>query len=304
MKYLMVPISFLLGALAGGLLVRYWRARSDKSDVTTPRQKLKLVAATVFVTTLFIGVSGYAAFRYRFRAKPVSKATTAQAVADFRKAGGSSAAGRKGVPAGGVYTYHAKGFLKVESALMGNLHRQLPKTVPALLIHKKNCWEMGLRLFKEHQRTERYCKGDRGVKLVQRWEKNEMFGIRTFNRQGCGPHGILGPTGKPGSRWTSTWKVLEHKTTMPLPVKRPDLLLRITYVGVTKLTIGGRSVSAHHLQQAADFKGPVSGTMTREVWYAVDTGLMLKLHIKSQGSGVASVTIDRQYTLASLTPKQ
>ncbi|MFH2005079.1 MAG: hypothetical protein ABI333_00700 [bacterium] len=300
----MVPISFLLGALAGGLLVRYWHARSDTPEASIRRQKLKLVAVSALATTLFLGVSGFAAFRYKFRAKPMSKASTAEAVADFRKAGGSTAAERKGLPPGGVYTYHAKGHLKVESALFGNIHRPLPKTIPAVLIVKGKCWELGLRLFKQHQRTERYCKSDGGVKLEQRWEKNLMFGIETFTRQQCGPHGILGPTGKPGSTWTSTWKVLEHKTTMPLPMKRPDLELHITYVGVTKLDIGGRQVSAHHLRQNARFTGPVSGTLNREVWYAVDTGLMLKLHVKSQGSGMATVTIDRRYTLASLTPKK
>lgn len=91
---------------------------------------------------------------------------------------------------------------------------------------------------------------------------------------------------------------------MPLPVKRPDLHLHNTYVGVTKLTIGGQPISAHHLLQKANFKGGVSGTLNREVWYAVGNGMMLKLHVKSHGTGLADLTIDRKYTLASLTPKK
>ena len=51
-------------------------------------------------------------------------------------------------------------------------------------------------------------------------------------------------------------------------------------------------------------KGGVTGTLHRKVWYAVNNGMMLKLHVLSKGTGLASLTIDRKYTLASLTPKK
>lgn len=303
MKYVMIPGSFVLGVLAGGLLVRYWCARGD-TETLVRGQKLKLVAATVLTTTLALAVSGYAAFRYKFRSKPVARATTADAVKDYRKAGGGSSTERKDMPAGGVYTYETRGYMKAKSALLGNVNRPMPKSIPALVIQKKDCWELGLRLFKEHQRTERYCTSPQGIKLVERWEKNKMFGIKTFARQGVGPHPLLGPTGKPGSTFKTTWKVLEHKSSLPIPMKRPDLHLQNTYVGVTKIAIAGKLVEAHHLRQETHYEGAMSGTMKRELWYAVRNGMMLKLKIHSQGSGVATLTIDRQYLLTSLHPKR
>ncbi len=305
MKYVMIPVSFLLGGLAGGLMVRYWRSRSKEGEPLVRRQKIKLVVTTVFATMLLLTVSGYAAFRYKFRAKPVAKATTADAVKDFRKSGGGGAAtGRKDFPVAGVYTYKTSGYMKAKSSLLGNVDRPMPKSIPAMLVHKKGCWELGLRLFKEHQRTERYCKDDKGLKLVERWEKNVMFGIKTFTRQAVGPHVLLGPTGKPGSTFMSTWKVTESKTSMPIPMKRPDLHLKNTYVGITKVTIEGKPVSAHHLKQETRYTGAMAGSMKRELWYAVDTGMMLKLKIHSAGSGIATLTIHREYLLTSLKPKR
>lgn len=304
MKYVMIPVSFVLGVLAGGLLVRYWRA-SGKKETLARGQKIKLVGATVLTTTLLLAVVGYAGFRYKFRAKPVARATTADAVKDFRKAGGgTSKSERKDMPASGVYTYQTAGHMKAKSALLGNIDRPMPKSIPALVIHKKNCWELGLRLFKEHQRTERYCMNPKGLTLKERWEKNVMFGIKTFSRQGVRPHPLLGPTGKPGSIFKTTWKVLEHKSSLPIPIKRPDLHLENTYVGTTKIEIAGKLIRAHHLRQVAHFKGPMSGTMKRELWYAVHNGMMLKLKILSRASGLATLTIDRQYVLTSLQPKR
>jgi hypothetical protein len=304
MNSIMIPLCFVLGILAGGLLVRYWRARAW-SETPVRGQKIKLVLATVFATTLFLAATGYAAFRYTFRPKPVARATTANAVKDYRKAGGGHAANeRKDMPAGGVYTYQTKGYMKARSALLGNLDRPMPKSIPAVVIQNEDCWELGLRLFKEHQRTERYCGTGKGIKLVQRWEKNKMFGIKTFARQGVGPHPLLGPTGKTGGTFKTTWKVLEHKSSLPIPMKRPDLHLKNTYVGVTKVEIEGKLIPAHHLRQVTHYKGAMSGTMKREIWYAVHNGMMLKLKIHSQGSGVATLTIDREYLLKSLRPKR
>jgi hypothetical protein len=307
MSYWMVPLGFLLGAVAGGLLVVYWRSRSDAAQPVTRYQKIKLVAVSVFATVALIGISGYAFVRYRFAQSDVSQASEGQALADYRKAHGAGAtAQREGVPAGGVYTYNAEGGLKVRSSLLGNEDRPLPKTIPAVLVpRKKDCWDLTLRFYKENHRGERYCQDDKkGLTLVKRWAKNKMFGIKTFTRQSCGPHGVLGPTGKPGSQWKDTWKVTEHTTSMPLPMKRPDLHLRITYVGVKALDIGGQKVRTHYLRQRAEYGGAMKGKLYRQVWYDVDTGMMVKLHVQSTGRGIADMDIDRKYTLASLTPKK
>lgn len=302
MSYWIVPITFVLGGLAGGWLAWTWRGRSD---AVTRRQKTKLVAATAFLTVALLSITGYAVLRARFGKTHVDRASTGQAVSDFRKAGG--AAHQEGTPPGGVYTFRAKGGMKVRSALLGNTTRTLPKTIPAVLVpqkHKPGCWELTLRLFKQNHRGEVYCKDASGLRLMGRWERNEMFGIKTFTRQGVSPTLLVGAGAAPGSHFAMTWKILEHKTSLPLPIKRPDLSIQGTYVDQATLTIGGRRVRAHHVREHANYNGSVKGTLDREVWYAVDTGMMLQLRILSVGKGMANITIDSAYTLTSLKPKQ
>lgn len=306
MTYLFFPLSFLLGGVVGGLLAWTWRGRGDPAPVTR-RQKLKLVALTALATTLFIAASGYGILRVRFKKTEMSKASTGDAVADFRKAGGGAAKQQAGMPPGGVYTYLTKGYLKAESALLGDANLPLPESIPAVVVPKGDCFELELRLFKQNHRTERYCReGAKGFKITERWETNELFGIKNFTRQTSGPHGVLGPDGRPdpGSSWRMSWKVVEHTTSMPVPVSRPDIHLKVTYVGLTSLDIGGRKVPAHHLKQYATYTGGMKGNLDREIYYAVDSGMMLRLHEKSLATGLAKMQFDRQYTLASLTPKQ
>ncbi|MBU1240606.1 hypothetical protein KJ865_12920, partial [Myxococcota bacterium] len=87
-------------------------------------------------------------------------------------------------------------------------------------------------------------------------------------------------------------------------IERPDLLFQMTYVGIETLDIGGQKLQAHHVIQTSSWTSAVSGSLKREVWYTVDTGLMVKLTIKSLGEGIISMESDTQYELTSLTPQQ
>ncbi|MDY0000165.1 MAG: hypothetical protein RBU30_02605 [Polyangia bacterium] len=305
MLYLLVPISFLVGAAAGGYLAWTWRGRREPDPVTR-RQKLKLVIGTALATILLIALTGYGVLRLGMKATKMSKASTGEAVDDFRKTHGG-AKQQAGMPPPGVYTYLTKGYLKAESKLLGNAHMPLPESIPAVLVAKADCFDLELRLFKENHRSEKFCReGSKGFKIVERWETNEMFGIKNFVRQKSSPHGLLGPDGdpKPGSTWKMSWTVTENTSTMPLPVSRPDIHLTVTYVGLTSLDIGGKKVPAHHLSQSASYTGGVAGKLDREVYYSADSFMMLKLHEKSVAGGLATMKFDREYVLESLTPKQ
>ena len=72
----------------------------------------------------------------------------------------------------------------------------------------------------------------------------------------------------------------------------------------SSLTIGGQTIDVHHIKQHADLTGAMKGTLDREVYYSVKTGLMVKLHVLSKVKGLANLTIDRKYLLKSLTPKK
>ncbi len=301
MSFYLIPFSLLVGTLLGGLAVHAWRGRSAEGP--TRWQKLRLVVITSLITTLLLAATGYSWFRYRFRARPVSPATTEDALKDFRKTG-KRAATEPGIPAAGVYTYKTKGFMKSKSSILGDSEQIMPPTIPAVLVSKDNCWELGLRMFKGQERTERYCRTPQGLRHLGRTESGELMGFETFTRFSTGSFPVTGPTGKPGSTWKDVWKTLEHSTESPIKVTPPDLNLDITYVGEESLDIGGKKVKAHHVRHIGTWQSVVSGRLVRDLWYAVDTGMMLKLLLKSKGQGLVTVLIDRSFVLASLIPQK
>jgi hypothetical protein len=194
MPYWILPFTFLLGGLAGGLLAWTWRGRSD---AVTRRQKIKLVAATAFVTVALLSITGCAVLRARFGQTQVDRASTGQAVADLRRAGG--AAHQAGTPPGGVYTFRARGGMKVRSALLGNTTRTLPPTVPAVLVpqpHKPGCWELTLRLFKKNHRA--YAAGRR---LGAEAPPEERGGSRPPGGGACPGDWIERPSFATDARW-------------------------------------------------------------------------------------------------------
>jgi hypothetical protein len=306
--HVLIPVVFIVGAIAGGLLAWHIRGRIGHKGGPTLFQTLMLVAATAVATILLLATVGFGLLRFGFgKSGRMSPASTQRAVEDYRKASGAREASRQaGTPKGGVYTFHADGYYKVESTLLGKIHRKLPQNVPAILAPDGQCWELTVRVFKQRQWTERYCKEwSGGFRMEWRKSKSEMYGIKSETKQRCLPNTLFGPTGKPGGSWKTVCKVISRKTNMPVNMPRPDLKLQITHVGVERLNIGGREVAAHHLRQESSMKkGIMKGSMVRDVWYAVNNGMLLKLHIKGSGSGLAKFKMDQRFTMADLEPKK
>jgi len=301
MKYFAIPIAFLIGTFLGGGLVRFLRAPGE--GASTRWQKTRLVVVTALISAFLLLGTGYGYLRYRFRPRIMPPATARDALADFRAAGQGGQVG-SGMPRSGVYTYNTKGFVKVQSSLLGDTDRRLPASLPALLTVKGECWELNIRRTKGNESTERYCRDRQGVRLVERRSRGAMFGFTSTSRVVMGAHPIIGPTGLPGSTWTEQVKVVEHTTTSPFKRKRPDSELKLTYVGPERLKIGEREVAALHVRQEAVMKQDMRGTMERHIWYAADTGMVLKTTLKSQGEGLVKVEADEQFTLASTTPQR
>ena len=304
---LIVPLSFLVGALAGAFAA--WRLRGRAHPDAPPRRRprLKLAAATVLATVLCLSVVGFVWIRRQFQGGPAAPASMSQAVKDFRRAhrGARAQATPSDLPRPGVYTYRGQGFFRMTSDLFGNREMKLPATIPAIVVLDGRCFELTVRQYETRQWTERFCR-DPQAGLRMQWRKNrsEMNGVKSRSKSECTPNTLYGPTGKPGATWAVVCKVVSHETTSSFKFPRPDLKVSMTHVGTREITIGGQKVRAHYLRQISEMSGPMKGRMVREVWYAVDTGLMLRMRVKGQGAGLATVKVDQTYTLASLSPKR
>lgn len=301
----LAPLVFLVGTLAGGYAT--FRLSQRRSGGVAPGRfpRLKLASATAVATLLFLAVAAYGFVAHRFRSTETSPASLRQAVDDFRRSGGGAAADGRGAPRAGVYTYHGKGFFEIDAPLLGKKHLKLPPTIPAILRQDGPCFELAVRPYENREWTERYCRhGPRGFRLEWRKEKSDMFGIRSRSTQECRPSALFDPTGKPRTRFEATCRTTQSETNLPFGGERPPMKVLVAYLGEVKLEIGGRPVTAHHLRQTSTLEKQLTGSMVRNVWYAADTGMLLKLHIQGSGAGMATIAVDQTYTLASLTPRR
>jgi hypothetical protein len=297
------PIAFVLGALCGGALVWIWRRKRGADGGLSSGQKYKLVAATALTTVLLVAAVGYGVIRWRFRSAPATGASESQALKEFRRANPSGAgAARRGMPTAGVYAYKASGFYAMDAPLLGKERRDMPASIPAVLVHKDRCWNLTIRYFKQHHWTAQYCRTPAG-RLERPWleDKNEMFNMTTINHNRCTPLAILGPTGKIGAQWKQECKHVGPKPKLTLG-KRDTT---VTYVGLVPLTIGGQQVMAHHVNRHIKVTGIMgSGDLRRDVWFEKDTGMLLQLKQGGSLSGLGKMTAEYRLVLADLSPKK
>jgi uncharacterized protein YneR len=261
-----------------------------------------VVVGTSLVITLVVGALGYGLVRSRFRKTKAAQATVGKAVADFRRARGALLAAERGrVPLSGVYKYAATGYYEIGLPALGKDRRVLPKAVPAVLAPSGNCWELSVRYFKQHHWTVRYCRDPRaGLRMVWLRNTNEFFGMKTWSQYRCDPDVILRPGDQPGRQWQQLCKPQE-----PKPVfGSAQVKVAVRYVGTESMTIGGRTLKAHHLHRTINMTGIQVSVIEQDLWYAAESGMMVRLHLKGQGSGIAKFDSDYQLTLKSLSPKR
>lgn len=306
MTYLWIPLSFLVGALSGGALVWCWRGRGGGARGPTRLQKVKLVVATALLTAGILAAAGYGLVRHRFQKTRASKATVKGAVSDYRKAKQGAEKGGQ-APPGGVYQYAATGFYELDASVMGKDHRDLPKTVPGVLVPDGDCWELTLRYFKQHHWTGRYCRGPRGgLRFVWAKNKNEFFSMKSQSHSFCTPDVILrpgglpgpGPGSAPGTRWK---EICKRKTPHPQRGKA-KVDITMAYVGLERVAVGKRSVEAFHMRSTFTMAGMASGTFHQDFWYAKGSGLLIALATKGKASGMGKFVSDYRLTLKSLAP--
>jgi len=299
---MLVALAFVVGAVIGGAVA--WQVRGRRAPAAAGRHyTLKVVVVTSLVTLIVAAGGAYLAIRVVFRSKPVDQASVDRAVEDFRRTGagtdGKTAAKAGGAsPAGGVYTYRAKGFFHTEVPFLGAEHRDLPESVPALLVPEGDCWDVAVRFFEQHRWTTRYCAAPGGaLRVPSSRTENVHFGRKVTSNTACKQDLVMRGDMTAGD----TAKVSCDSENDSGHGGPSEMVMDWTFIGVEEITIGADKVEARHLRRLVTMSGRQAGTATRDVWYAA-SGLLLQLRNKMTTSGIADVEQDYELTLSSMTP--
>ena len=300
---ILLVLAFLLGGLVGGYWGWKWRAERAPGDAGDGKHRtLKLVVLTAVVTLVFAAASAYATLRIVFRAKPVQSASVDQAVADFRSAKpGAAAAANAALPVGGVYTYRSSGASDLKVPLFGTEHRDLPETVPAVLLSDGDCWDLTVRFFEEHRWTTRYCRGEDGALHHPVSETvNVHFGQRVTASSACKPDEVILAKMSPGASWRQSCAT-ENDSGMGGP---SAVDTEMTFIGIEEVEVGGAKVKTLHIHREVTMSGRQTGTTTRDYWFGDSTGLLVKFRHRMKSSGIGDIDQAWDLQLTELTPSK
>ena len=207
-------------------------------------------------------------------------------------------------PAQGVYEYHGHGSDKLSVLPFEQAHGP---TMPGTVVHTtRGCWRFRIDYSTHHWQNWTYCpRPDGGLdetagRTFQRWD----IGVTSIDNHSsfvCTSPVLVPPlmAGRAShQRCEGTNDQIAGPTTSAGTT---------TYLGTTKVTVGGARVTAYHLLQHRDVTGSQRGTETSEFWFAPN-GLPLHerhtISVKS-GSPLGDVTYDEvtDFKLQELQPQ-
>jgi len=300
-----LPLAFAVG-IAGGAALTWILTRGNGADTSRRAYGIK-VAVVTFVASVAVTLAAvYGVVKWKFRSRPVQKASVEDAVKDFRQKKVASSSSKQpvvatfNVPGAGVYTYKATGYYQVDAPIVGKDRRELPATVPGMLAADGNCWALTIRFFKRHTWKARYCKADENKQSMETTTTaNEFFGRKVGGFYGCTPAALVKAEMKPDHSWTQLCKSKKkkHKDRKGTPVK-------VTFVGNETLAIGNAKLQARHIRRTIVMTGRQKGTTVRDLWFDQTSGLLLRLSEKGSSAGMAKFEADWQLTLANATPSK
>jgi hypothetical protein len=210
-------------------------------------------------------------------------------------------------PAAGVYRYRGQG---TESLSVLGAHQDWGRTVPVTVIPTSSgCWTVRLDYSTHHRQELYYC--ERGTRLLemggstrQRFEFG-AFSADDQQRFVCDPPGVAVKVGAmPGDSWRQSCtggSTTQHTT---VTSAGPN-----TYLGERTIRIEGKPVAAYVYRTDRTLTGDQSGREHDEMWFAVDTGLLLRYRRDSEVSSpspVGSVRYTERGTVTAteLTPRK
>ena len=264
------------------------------------RKHRVLVAIAVGVVLLGVGIGVFVYFWQSDDARPVSVEEASQRL-DGRS---GDTSGSSFVPAEGVYRYTGSGS---ESISTPPKSQDEGPTLPATVVHDGNgCWTFRIDYSTNHWQDWQYCAAEgglveRGGHTFQRWDF-VVSAIENTSTFVCDPPNVvLQPDAKPGTSWRQSCDGDNSNvdgTTLSAGSMR--------FVGIDRLTIGGKPVAAYHLVQHRTISGAQQGTNDADVWFGPD-GLPLRnrrtIRVDSD-SPIGTITYqeDGRFTLTSLEP--
>lgn len=210
-------------------------------------------------------------------------------------------------PAAGVYRYRGRG---TESLSVLGAHQGWGRVVPVTIVPTSaGCWTVRLDYSTHHRQELRYC--ERGTRLLelggstrQRFEFG-AFAADDTSTFVCDPPGVAVKIGAAaGDSWRQSCSGGSAEQHTKVTSAGPN-----TFLGIRTLRIGGKPVDAYVYRTDRTITGDQSGHEHDEMWFAVDTGLLVRYHRDSSvatPSPVGSVQYTELGTVTAteLTPRR
>jgi hypothetical protein len=301
-----LAVSFLAGVAVGAvpwLVLRRRDAPAPEGERTKERARHRRhtfkVAAVSVGLTLLVAVAGtYAVLRVLLTSAPLGRAGADDVLREVRALGGGP--DRLRAPAAGVYTYAASGYYETTAPVFGAERRELPATVPAALVHDPGGWTLTVHYFDRHRVAHRFVAAPgRVLEEPEIVTDNVRYGMEIRTVLSCRPPEAVRAGLAPGATWPQDCGAL----TTGLMGATQTLASNATFVGTEPLTVGGRQVEAWHVRRETTVAGSQTGTLLRDVWYATDTGMLLRFETSSTTTGLADHEERIRLELVSLEPK-
>ncbi len=219
-------------------------------------------------------LAGGAFVAFRWSQRGAHEASTADAIAQYRRDQGHNAGAGFLRPASGVYTYRAQGSERI--SVLGTTQQWGP-TAPATVTRGTGeCWALRIAYNTNHWEEQRYCPTRTGLlDLGQRIHQSFDFGVTNVgdtNVITCRPPGeAIRIAAQPGDSWrqSCTGRSGDQKTTVTSAGRN-------TFVGIEPVPVGGKAVPALHYRQRRTLSGDQTGTEDTELWFALDDGMVLR----------------------------
>ncbi|HXG76385.1 MAG TPA: hypothetical protein VNJ53_07435 [Gaiellaceae bacterium] len=196
----------------------------------------------------------------------------------------------------GVYEYATDGYERTD-ALTGVTHRYPRRstiTVTADACGVRLRWDV----LRGRSTTWTFCVADQDWELREQDERHTFFGRTERTTYAC----AVPPFRLPGGR---------EGRTLPVSCTTGDAEERgeLAILGRERVRVGRRAVPALHVRKTSTFSGAIRGSARYDLWFARDTGVPLRLVLRSEtanDSAVGEVRYAEEVTLRllSLAPRR
>jgi hypothetical protein len=210
-------------------------------------------------------------------------------------------------PAAGVYTYQATG---AEHLSVLHTTQGWGPIMPATVTDAGNgCWSLQVEFNTHHTQTWNYC-AHGGTLTENGGATTQTFDFVAFSATDhslftCSTPGVV--VRRDEDAGASAQIVCNGNSTVQHT--KMTSTGTIVFVGVERLSIGGKAVDAYHVRSARAESGDQHGTDRSDSWFAVRDGMLLKLvrniEVRSP-SPIGSVTYTEHgsFVLTSLAPRR